>query len=167
MCGNRLPTFSFGSHNDSCYSIIWLLSDSLQCIVNIWRQRMTVEKVLGFLVLVGFFVSGCASPGLNKKDYYDRLERTELGMTKSEFKQIFPESIPRGAKQYSKGSVEVLEVAYAYYSFLPTGNRNRNKWTGMEGQSQWFYFYNGKLLQYGNPEDWPSEPDLIIEKRIR
>ena len=54
-------------------------------------------------------------------------------MTKDEFKQIFPESIPRGAKQYPKGSVEVLEVSYEYYSFFPTGIPNRNELTGMEG----------------------------------
>jgi len=127
-------------------------------------------KVLNFsatLLLVILLLSGCASTGLNKTDYYNRLGKIELGMTKSEFKRIFPESIPKGAKQYPKGSVEVLEVSYEYYSFFPTGNRNRNELTGMEGQPQWFYFYNGKLLQYGNPEDWPSDPDLIIEKRIR
>ena len=118
-------------------------------------------------VMFMFLLVGCASTGLNKSDYHNRLGRIELGMTKSDFKQIFPESIPRGAKRYTKGSVEVLEVSYEYYSFFPTGNRNRNEWTGMEGQPQWFYFYNGKLLQYGNPGDWPSDPDLIIEKRIR
>ena len=128
---------------------------------------MQVYKILFLFVSIAFFIVGCASTGLNKKDYYNRLGKIELGMTKSEFKQIFPESIPRGAKQYPKGTVEVLEVSYKYYSFVPTGNPNRNGLTGMEGQPQWFYFYNGKLLQYGNPGDWPSNPDLIIEKRIR
>lgn len=128
---------------------------------------MKVVKISAVLVLVTVLLSGCASTGLNKTDYHNRLGKIELGMTKSEFKQIFPDSIPRGAKQYPKGSIEVLEVSYEYYSFFPTGNRNRNEWTGMEGQPQWFYFYNGKLLQYGNPEDWPSDPDLIIEKRMR
>lgn len=128
---------------------------------------MKVANVLAILVLMTFLLSGCASTGLNKNDYYNRLGKIELGMTKSKFKQIFPESIPRGARLYPKGSVEVLEVSYEYYSFFPTGNRNRNGLTGMEGQPQWFYFYNGMLLQYGNPEDWPSDPDLIIEKRIR
>lgn len=88
-------------------------------------------------------------------------------MSKSDFKKVFPESIPRGAKKYKNGSVEVLEVSYSYYSFIPTGNSDRNGLTGMEGQPQWFYFYNGELLQYGNPEDWPSDPDIIIETRRR
>ena len=128
---------------------------------------MQTYKIFFIYILFAFLLVGCASTGLNKNDYYNRLGKIELGMTKPEFKQIFPKSIPRGAKQYPKGTVEVLEVSYEYYSFFPTRNRNRNEWTGMEGQPQWFYFYNGKLIQYGNPEDWPTDPDLIIEKRIR
>ena len=128
---------------------------------------MQIHKISFISILFAFLFVGCASTGLNKTDYYNRLGKIELGMSKSEFKQIFPESIPRGAKQYPKGTVEVLEVSYEYYSFFPTGNRNRHEWTGREGQPQWFYFYNGKLIQYGNPEDWPTDPDLIIEKRIR
>jgi hypothetical protein len=128
---------------------------------------MQVSRNSIVLVVLTLLLVGCASTGLNKRDYYNRLGKVKLGMTKSEFKEIFPESVPRGAKQYSKGSVEVLEVSYEYYSFFHSGNRNRNEWTGMEGQPQWFYFYNGKLLQYGNPEDWPPDPDLIIEQRVR
>ena len=88
-------------------------------------------------------------------------------MSKADFRRIFPENVARGAKRYTKGIVEVLEVSHQYYSFVPTGNKNRNPMTDMEGQPQWFYFYDGNLVQYGNPEDWPANPDLIIEKRIR
>lgn len=128
---------------------------------------MKFKSLSVLITLVAFIVWGCASPGLPKKEYYNKLGPIELGMSKSEFKQVFPDSIPRGAKRYPNGTVEVLEISYAYYSFFPTGNRNRNEWTGMEGQSQWFYFYNEVLIQYGNPEDWPSDPDLIIEERLR
>jgi hypothetical protein len=126
------------------------------------------QKIVSiFLIAFCLILIGCASTGMPKKDYYKKLGEVELGMTKSEFRQIFQESIPRGAKKYPNGSVEVLEVSCEYYSFFPSGNQNRNEWTGMEGQPQWFYFYNGELIQYGNPEDWPSDPDLVIEKRIR
>jgi hypothetical protein len=109
---------------------------------------------------------GCASVGMKKSDYFSRLGSVELGISKSEFRNLFPESIPRGAKMYLNGTVEVLEVAYQAYSFLPTG-RERNELTGMEAQRQWFYFYNGKLIQFGNPNDWPVNPDLIVETRSR
>lgn len=36
-----------------------------------------------------------------------------------------------------------------------------------EDQLQWFYFYQGKLLQHGKPEDWPAEADLSGEERTR
>jgi hypothetical protein len=88
-------------------------------------------------------------------------------MAKSDFQKVFPESIPRGAKQYPGGSVEVLEIGYQFYAFVPAGNQERNGLTGMERQSQWFYFYNGRLIQYGNPNDWPADPNIIIETRRR
>jgi hypothetical protein len=28
----------------------------------------------------------------------------------------------------------------------------------MEYAPTWFYFYNGKLVQYGLPNDWPKDP---------
>jgi hypothetical protein len=112
-------------------------------------------------------VSGCSAVGINKSEYHNRLQAIELGMKKAEFRSVFPESIPRGAKQYPNGTVEVLEVAYQSYAFIPSGDRDRNGLTGMEAQPQWFYFYNGVLVQYGNPNDWPANPDLIIETRSR
>ena len=118
--------------------------------------------VLGFGLML---LVACGSTGLKKDDYYSRLNTVELGMSKVAFQRIFPESIPRGAKKYSSGIVEVLEVSYRYYAFLPTGTINRNEITGMEGQPQWFYFYDDQLLQYGNPEDWPAEADIIVEAR--
>lgn len=88
-------------------------------------------------------------------------------MTKSQFYSLFPEAVPRGAKNYPTGVVEGLEVNVAHYSFTPTGNPNYNVITGMEGQPKWFYFFNNRLVQYGNPNDWPENPDMIIELRIR
>jgi hypothetical protein len=128
---------------------------------------MKIKKTTIPCLLVPFLLIGCSSVGLDKGDYYGRLEGVELGMLKEDFKQMFPESIPQAAKLYSNGSVEVLEVSYEYYAFMPTGNRERNAWTGMEGQPQWFYFFNGTLRKFGDPGDWPTEPDLIIETRKR
>jgi hypothetical protein len=55
----------------------------------------------------------------------------------------------------------------SYYSFSRTGNPNRNELSGTEWNAQWFYFFDGKLIQYGSPNDWPTEPDKIIEVRKR
>ncbi len=125
-----------------------------------------VNIALFLLAFVGLS-SGCASPGITKDEYYSRLRSVEMGMTKKQFYEVFPQAVPRGVKIYPKGTVEVLEVSYAYYSFVPTGGRDRNPLTGMEGQPQWFYFYEDQLVQYGNPGDWPADPDKIIEIRRR
>jgi hypothetical protein len=119
-----------------------------------------------FVVLLALLLGGCASAGIKKGEYFKRLGSVELGISKTEFRALFPESVPRGAKQYPNGAVEVLELSYQTYAFLPTG-RERNELTGMEAQPQWFYFYNGKLIQFGNPNDWPSDPDIVIETRRR
>lgn|GEM_PF-796063 len=112
-------------------------------------------------------LAGCASGGLDRDEYYERLRGISLGVEKNDFLQTFPEAIPRGARQYPNGTVEVMELSYEYYAFMPTGNTNRNEITGMEAQLQWFYFYNDTLIQYGNPNDWPQNPDIIIESRAR
>lgn len=112
-------------------------------------------------------VAGCSGSGVNKDDYQRRLKQVDLGMTKKDFWALFPEAEQRGAKQYPKGAVEVLAVNWSYYSFTPTGEGQRDTWSGTQNGQQWFYFYNGQLVQYGNPNDWPAEPDKIIEVRQR
>jgi hypothetical protein len=139
----------------------WYASDGY-CVSARTVAVMRIVIIVSLLLL-----AGCAAVGVGKSDYFSRLQSIDLGMTKVAFRSVFPESVPRGAKQYPNGTIEVLEVAYQSYAFIPSGNRDRNGLTGMEAQSQWFYFYNGKLIQYGNPNDWPSNPDLIIETRSR
>jgi hypothetical protein len=110
-------------------------------------------------------IVGCAGSGISQKTYDSRIPQVQLGMTKSDFARLFPESRPRGAKAYPNGNVEVIEVLVSYHSFFPTGNPNRDAWTGTESNETWFYFFNGKLVQYGRPNDWPAAPDKIIELR--
>lgn len=38
---------------------------------------------------------------------------------------------------------------------------------GHRRETLWFYFYKDQLVQWGKPQDWPKNPDLIIEKRNR
>ncbi len=122
-----------------------------------------INLVLACMAIL--FFSGCQSTGVSKSDYNAGIRRINIGMSKGEFLNIFPSALPRGAKKYRNGTVEVLEVNYEYYSFAPTGNLNRNFWTGMEGHPQWFYFVKNRLVQYGDPEDWPKEADIVVEVR--
>ena len=122
--------------------------------------------IIGCTIILGF--SGCGPRNaVSNQAYQQQLNRIELGMSRSQFQQIFPQAARRGAKRYSKGVVEVFEVTTSGYHFMPSGNRNRNELTGMEYSKQWFYFLGNELVQYGTPHDWPSEPDLVIENRIR
>ncbi|KAB2922282.1 MAG: hypothetical protein F9K22_11995 [Bacteroidetes bacterium] len=124
-------------------------------------------KLVSILLVSMSLLLGCTSESKVSKEYSAKVKQVEIGMSKKEFYNLFSNAIPRGAKQYPNGIVEVLEVTDSYYSFTPTGNRNRNPLTGMEQNIQWFYFYNEQLVQYGNPNDWPAEPDKIIEIRHR
>lgn len=112
-------------------------------------------------------LSSCATTGVSKKQYNESIRKVKIGMAKDDFVHVFSESLPRGAKKYPNGVGEVLEVNVEGYSFFPTGNPNRNVGTGIESQPIWFYFYNDTLVQYGQPNDWPTNPDQIIEIRRR
>jgi hypothetical protein len=123
--------------------------------------------ILAFAILLTS-ITGCATQGISKNDFYAKSRSVSIGMTKGQFYEIFQDAVPRGARQYPGGVVEVLEVGVAEYHFLPTGqSTSRNEWTGMESHPEWFYFFNNRLAQYGKPNDWPERPDLIIETRSR
>jgi len=131
---------------------------------------MKTLKVTFGLLLCLFSLSACSStPGVDTKTYSKQAAKIKLGMTKEEFLAIFPSAEPRGAKMYPKGAVEVLEQKVSQYSFWGSSDPNfrRNEWTGVETRVTWFYFYEGQLVQYGMPNDWPQDPDKIIEIRQR
>jgi hypothetical protein len=90
-------------------------------------------------------------------------------MSKQSFIQLFPSATPRGAKLYPGGSVEVFEQVVSDYRFAPSNDPSytRNVMTGVESRVTWFYFYNNKLVQYGLPNDWPADPDRVIQIQSR
>ena len=51
---------------------------------------MKLNKMSFLSVLVTILAVGCASTKLDEEDYSNRLGKVELGMSKSEFMQIFP-----------------------------------------------------------------------------
>jgi hypothetical protein len=124
-----------------------------------------MRVIATMIVLLG--LTGCASVGISNTEFNQRMRSVSLGVDRGAFLEVFPEAEPRGAKAYPTGSVEVLEVWITQYAFVPTGAQRRNPMSGMEGRPRWFYFFKDKLVQYGEPNDWPTEPDKIIEIRQR
>ena len=117
------------------------------------------------VLLLGLLTFGCSASGIPVDDFNERARGIEIGMSKSQFLDAFPEATPRGAKKYSNGVVEVLEVFTTYHSFFPTGNPNRDRLSGIEGTPNWFYFFESVLIQYGRPDDWPKEADILIQMK--
>lgn len=129
--------------------------------------KMRLSAVL--LLSVCGVLGGCQSPGMVSDAYLASTRQIEMGMSKPDFFRLFPTAEPRGAKMYPKGSVEVYEVKVSQYRFMPSNDSSyvRDAFSGIESKVTWFYFYNGILVQYGMPNDWPAEPDKVIEIRQR
>jgi hypothetical protein len=121
-----------------------------------------VMRPILFLLAL-FALAGCGTP--QRDEFGHKLRQIEIGMLKNQVIAVFDEAVPRGAKKYPNGTIEVLEVRNEYYA--PFAAR-ADPWTGyVTEKPTWFYFYNGKLVQYGAPNDWPADPDRIIEIRQR
>ena len=122
---------------------------------------------LKFGVLVSFLGLLACTPAVSvpQADYQSTVATINLGISKQEFLKLFPKAEARGAKSFPKGSVEVLEVTVYRYHFGPTSEPEWNSVPGGQVKKVWFYFYNDKLVQFGNPNDWPQNPDLIVETR--
>ena len=120
-----------------------------------------MKKLLQAIILV--MLVGCTTAP--RTEFNQKLRQVDIGMSKAAVIEVFQDATPRGAKRYPAGTVEVLEVRNEFYApFAPRAD----PWTGYVTEPPtWFYFYNGKLVQYGAPNDWPAEPDKIIEVRHR
>ena len=123
-----------------------------------------MPRSLFTLLAILMLTIGCASEtGMSRAQYDQRLKGVEIGMSKSDLITIFPDASPRGAKKYQAGTVEVLEIGVDQYSFMPTRRAtSRNSWTGVESHPRWFYFLNDRLIQYGEPNDWP-DADVVVK----
>ena len=133
------------------------------------NRRLFVSSLL-FASLVGLSSSCASGGGIRTADYDRRVtQQVQIGMSKENFSLVFPEAVARGARAYEDGVVEALEVVISDYSFFPSGapNRVRNEVSGVESAQTWFYFFDDQLVQYGYPEDWPTNPDRVIEIRNR
>jgi len=98
------------------------------------------------------------------------LSQLTIGMLLSEFKKTVPGAYVAGQ---SRGTTAYELVYIQKYVTQSDIDRQNFVWgVGSPNaktyrQVLWFYFYDGHLVQWGNPRDWPERPDLILEKRIR
>lgn len=107
---------------------------------------------------------------MNKTQFTAKSARVEIGQTEPEFLKVFPAAEAKGAKATQKGNIKVYEVLYDPHGF-PQEPGSRSDWgldaNGYYCRLAWFYFWNDKLVQWGKPNDWPENPDTIIEVRHR
>tara|TARA_B100000497_G_scaffold102540_1_gene117078 strand:+ start:510 stop:875 length:366 start_codon:yes stop_codon:yes gene_type:complete len=116
-------------------------------------KRVFIAWLSGLLL-----ISGCAPAAfdIDKAVFETQISKVYEGMSFTAFQDLFPQRISRGGHQHEKGMITAFEVAYDYYSFYSTGNERRNTFTGTERVVTWFFFQDGRLIRYGEPDSWPA-----------
>ena len=98
------------------------------------------------------------------------LNQLEIGMPLSNFKRIVPDAYVAG--QSRETTAYELTHIQKYVTQSDIDRQNILWGAGSPNakthkQVLWFYFWNDRLVQWGEPQDWPDRPDLILEKRNR
>ena len=109
-------------------------------------------KTMAYVLL--FLFVGCATTG--------GLLKLQLGMTKAQVIDILGE--PDAARGSMRNKYDqVVEVwEYIKQKQNPTGGLPI-----VVPAIYWMYFYDGKLVQWGEAGDWRREADKIYEMRFR
>ena len=127
---------------------------------------MKIAKCLSLsalLITIGC-VSGCSNDVYSlsytpiNSQYSQQLDNIHIGMTKAEVRQLIPNLVTRGQTSVGGQMIEALELQHNYWAGV--GGRLVN-------ERLWFYFQNEKLIKWGQPNDWPQKPDILIEQRLR
>lgn len=101
-------------------------------------------KRIGIFSLALLLLLGCTTSLMNLK----------LDMTKAEvISNIGKPTAARGSLKNKHG--EVIEI-WEY-----------TRWKGPETADYWLYFFDDKLVQWGEAGDWGREADRIYELRFR
>ena len=98
---------------------------------------------VSYVFVLSSLLTSCSSTSVNQSDYNQAISSVRIGMTKQEFLQLFPGSVPRGAKSTSNGTVEIYEVMTRIYEV--------GFYRDMNARLTWFYFQNNKLVEYNEP----------------
>jgi hypothetical protein len=139
----------------------------------------TSLTVLGLIALL----AGCATPPRGAALVDDpgdlpslqdklaaSLSQLKIGMPLEEFRKLFPEAYVGG----QSGPTTAYEIAQSQKYVTQADIDRQNVLWGVGSpraksrrEVLWFYFYKEQLVQWGRPQDWPKDPDLILEQRIR
>jgi hypothetical protein len=99
------------------------------------------------LIFIGVMATGCLTSA-------KRLTSLKLDMPKSEVRQVMGEpTSARGSMRNKFG--QVIEI---WEYVLDRG--------GQPDATYWLYFYDDKLVQWGEAGDWRKEADRIYEYRF-
>ncbi|MDR7468345.1 MAG: hypothetical protein QN176_13795 [Armatimonadota bacterium] len=110
------------------------------------------RRILAAAALVSFFGVGCdVTTG--------KLLNLQLQQTKQQVMTVMGKPIAARGAMISKYG-QVIEVwEYALYKTPDDISKRRPTF-------YWLYFYNGKLVQWGEAGDWKREADRIYELRF-
>jgi len=140
-------------------------------------------KVSVFTVSLCLLLAGCATPpkgAIVVDDPNDvprlqsklagRLSQLKTGVPLEDFRRLFPEAYVAG----QSGSTTAYEIAETQRYVTQRDMDVQNSRWGVgtprprsRREILWFYFYKEQLVQWGRREDWPKDPDIILEKRSR
>lgn len=136
-----------------------------------------------FSVVLLLILSGCSTPPKGARLISDIdelpsiqsekssvLDNVMIGMTVEEFKKNVPSAYIAGQSDDTT-AYELVHVQ-KYVTYKDISNHNLLWGVGSpraksRKQALWFYFYDKKLVQWGEPQDWPKKADFIIEKRLK
>lgn len=110
-------------------------------------------KPLYLILCIAITASACQM--LRRVDTF----HLEIGMTKAEATHALqkkPDNIV-GAKQYDDGVLEVVQFSSPASSTF--GDHHREKY--------WLYFFDDRLVEWGQPLDWQLETERIYRMRKR
>lgn len=108
--------------------------------------------LVGIIIIQLSIYNGCASTG--------KLLKLQLDLTKEQvIKALGKPDAARGSMRNKYD--QVIEV-WEYLLSKTDDDAFLGRYT-----PYWLYFYNGKLVQWGESGDWRSEADRIYEMRFR
>jgi hypothetical protein len=142
-----------------------------------------MKRTAYIVVAAVALIAGCATPPKGsllvespselpsaQQKHASRLSQVKIGMSLEEFQTLFPEAYVGGESEKTT-AYEIVDIQ----KYVTQDDIDRqNLWWGFgsprartEKRVLWFYFFGGKLVKWGRPQDWPERPDLIIERRER